>query len=527
MNRRRFVQMAAAASTLCSPAVAATSRAATLRFAPQAGLSALDPIWTSAAVVQNASYYTFDTLFALDAALKPQPQMASGYEVSSDGLLWTIRLRDGLVFHDGSPVRSIDCIVSLKRWAARDTMGQLLAARLQEWRATDDRTFTMRLERPFPLMLEALARPIAQAAFIMPDRLAMTDPSKQISEVIGSGPYRFIPGDFVSGAEATFEKFRSYTPAAGSPSALAGGKIANFDRIEWRYIPDPATAAAALRAGEIDWWEQVQPDLVPSLARARGVTVGLGHPSGYVGVIRFNHLQKPFNNPKLRQAVLQAVEQAGYMQAIAGDDPRAWRECHSFFPCGTRYGQGSSPDPMGQRSTKDDLRAMVKASGYEGEKAVVINPSDFPTIAPLGQLTAALLKDIGVNTELAETDWGTVLQRRVNREAVEKGGWSIFHTWFPAISLSNPAASTILRGQGASGWFGWYSDATTEAQVGQWLNAETAQEQDRLAAVIQDRAFANVPAVPLGQFSIRTAYRSDLTGMVEAPVPVPWGVRRS
>ena len=354
-------------------------------MAPQAGLSALDPIWTTAAVVQNYSYAVFDTLYAIGADLAMHPQMAEGHEVSADGLLWTFRLREGLRFHDGAPVRAVDCVASLKRWGARDTMGQLLAARVLEWRVVDDRGFALRLDRPFPPMIEALGRPLSQAAFIMPERVAATDPLKQMTEVVGSGPYRFLPGEFVSGAQAAFSRFEGYVPRGEAPSWLAGRKVAGFDRLEWRYIPDTATAAAALRAGEIDWWEQVQPDLVPSLVRAPGVVVGRGDPTGYMGIIRFNHLHPPFDNEKLRQAVLLGVDQAAYMQAVAGDDEKAWRECHALFPCGTRYGVPPAPDVMARRPSMDELRAMVRASGYKGEKAVVINPSIFRPLRRSGR----------------------------------------------------------------------------------------------------------------------------------------------
>ena len=528
MKRRIFLGAAGAlaASRLHAPAIAADTRSRTLRFAPQAGLSAIDPIWTTAAVVQNFGYTCFDTLYAIDSSAAPQPQMASGHEVSADGLRWTFKLRDGLKFHDNTPVRAVDCIASIKRWGARDTMGQLMTARVQEYVVVDDKTFALRLDKPFPLMLDALARPISQAAFIMPERIAATDPMKQMTEVVGSGPYRFLPDDFVAGAQAAYAKFDGYVPRSEAPSWLSGGKVAQFDRVEWRFIPDTATAAAALKTGEIDWWEQVQPDLVESMRKSAGVTIGRGDPTGYIGVMRFNHLNPPFNNVKLRQAVMHAVDQTQYMQSVAGDDDKAWRVCHSMFPCGTRYGVTPSPDPMGKPASMDELRAMVKASGYAGEKAVIINPSDFPTIAPFGQISAALLKDMGLNVELADTDWGTVLQRRASREPVDKGGWSIFHTWWNGISITSPATSALMRGQGATGWFGWYGDPKMETLVADWLNAPTEADQTRVAAAVQEEGFAGVPSVMLGQFNIRSAWRSDLSGIVEGPIPAPWGVHR-
>ncbi len=121
MQRRTFV--AAGACLLATPALGQSSRAGTLRLVPQASLTSLDPIWTTASVTTGHGYAVFDTLYALDSQLRPQPQMAEGHEVSSDGLTWLIRLRPGLKFHDGEPVRAVDCVASLQRWSKRDSFG--------------------------------------------------------------------------------------------------------------------------------------------------------------------------------------------------------------------------------------------------------------------------------------------------------------------------------------------------------------------------------------------------------------------
>ena len=296
-------------------------------------------------------------------------------------------------------------------------------------------------------------------------------------------------------------------------------------------VPDPTVASveaalAALKAGEVDWWEQVLADVVPVLKRDQNIKVANGDPNGYVGLIRFNSSQAPFNNPKLRLAVLSAVQQSQYMGAITDNDTSAYTLCKSFLPCGTPYGQTPAHNHISDTPDLAKARAMVKESGYNGEKVVIINPVDFPTIRPMGQITHELLKSIGINSDLVETDWGTVLQRRGSREPVEKGGWSIFHTWWQAIGITTPATSGYMRGQGAGGWFGWYGNATVEDLTAQWLAADAEADRVRLAAAIQNVVAEDVPAVPLGVFNIRTAYRANLTGVVEGCAPFPWNVRR-
>src|ERR1019366_6808548 len=175
-----------------------------------------------------------------------------GHEVSDDGRVWKIRLRSGLLFHDGEPVRASDCVASLIRWSKRDTYGQTLARAVSTWRAADDRTIEIRLRQPFPVLPRALGHYTASAAFMMPERLAMTDPMKPITEAIGSGPYRFLPDEYVSGSHVAYARFDRYVPRDEPAEGTSGGKRVHFDRIEWRIIPDPATAAAALQSGEVD-----------------------------------------------------------------------------------------------------------------------------------------------------------------------------------------------------------------------------------------------------------------------------------
>jgi peptide/nickel transport system substrate-binding protein len=526
MRRRTFLG-AAAASALPQPALAQPERARVMTFLPHANLSSLDPIWTTALVTSNHGCYVFDTLFGVDSQLRPHPQMAEGYTTSDDGRTWLIRLRDGLRFHDGEPVRAVDCVASLRRWAARDTFGRTLADAVDAWESADDRTVRIRLKRPFPLVIDALAKSASNVPFIMPERLAATDPNSQVSEMVGSGPYRFVANEYVSGSHVAYEKFASYVPRQETPNWTTGGKVAHFDRIVWQIIPDPATAAAALQAGEVDWVDQVLPDLVPSLRRSRNVVIGNGNPAGHLAAMRFNHTQAPFNNQKLRQAVLRAVNQADYMATVTANDESAYRVCHSFFPCGTPFGTPPAPDPMAGRPSLDRLKQLVQEAGYAGEKIVILSPSDFATIAPFGQVGAALFRDLCMNVELVETDWGAMIQRRANRGPVDQAGWSVFHTWWTGEALVNPAMNAIIRGQGAQGWAGWYQSARMEELNSRWLQEPTEQGRAAVAAEMQSLAFEEVPSVPLGLFFIRTAYRRTLTGIVEGPAPFPWGVRRA
>src|SRR5438128_5232502 len=336
ITRREF-GIAAGAAALAGYGLGRNARAAdtkTLRFIAQSDLRVLDPVWTTAYITRNHGYMVFDTLFAIDAEFAPHPQMVGDYNVSSDKLSYQFKLRDGLGFHDGSPVRGADCVASVKRWMVRDGHGQALASVLDEIKPDGDKGFTIKLKEPFSLLLDGLAKVSSLALFVMPERLANTDPFQQVTEMVGSGPFKFVKDEFEPGHRVAYVKNTDYVPRKEPPSWASGGKVVKVDRVEWLYIPDATTKIAALNSGEADWWENPPPDVWPVLAGNRDITVIEANPLPSMGCLRFNQLLPPFDNVKMRQAVLAVANQADFMSAFAGD-PQNWKVCPSFFTCGT------------------------------------------------------------------------------------------------------------------------------------------------------------------------------------------------
>lgn len=524
LHRRTFLKGVAATAAL--PALARPALAqpvSTLRYVPQSNLVSLDPVWTGATVTTNHAYYVYDTLFAFDRNFQIKPQMAEGYEVTADGLAWRIRLREGLKFHDNTPVRSIDCAVSIERWAKRDPFGQLMAKVVEKYETPDDRTLVIRLTRPFPLMLNALAKPDTSGLFIMPERVARTDAFKAITDTTGSGPYRFLKEDWVEGSRLAYAKFDDYVPRPEAPEWGSGGKVAHFRRIEWHIIGDASTVAAAMKRNEIDWWAQPLPDLYASLAQD-GMQLQIDQPAGRLAMLRMNTLQAPFDNPAVRRAVLMAIKQEDFLRGYVGDDNNMLKECLSLFPCGTPLADETAGKTL-MRGDMVEAKRLLAASGYKGEKAVVLTASDLPVVNAFAQVAFAVLKELGMNVDLVASDWGTLVQRRASRETVEKGGWSIFTTAGPAVSYADPAISPLVRGQGDAGWFGWWKNAAVEEKVQAYLYASTEAEQKRLAVEINAIALQEVATVPLGQYFVKTAFTKRITGVLEGISPYPWNVR--
>src|ERR1700758_2921936 len=395
--RRRDLLKAAGASVaaLAAPRVGRAERTNKLGFVPTSDLNVLDPVVTPIRSTRNHAYLVFDTLYGIDTNWTAQPQMVEGHQIEEDGLTWTLKLRDGLRFHDNEPVLARDVVASIRRFAPRVIFATALMDATDELSAPDDRTVRFRLKRPFPHLPEALAGPGGNVPAIMPERLAAESPFKPVAEVVGSGPYRFLKDEHVSGARSVFERFAEYQPRAGGPVGFtAGPKVANFERVEWLNL-DPFSASGSLRRGEIDWWELAPRDLVDQVSGDPNITV-VSHFATANGIMTFNQRYPPFDNPAIRRALLGAVDQAEAMSAIAGSDRNSWRDDVGLFGAGSPFATDVGIEVL--RSPRDYAavkRALAEA-GYNGDKIVVMTPTDVRELGDLTRTGAEQLRRAGV-----------------------------------------------------------------------------------------------------------------------------------
>ncbi len=525
MQRRSFLTSGTLA--LAAPSIARAASATTLKFAPYADLALLDPIITTNYVTRTHAQMVFDTLYGTDAEGRTQPQMVAGHTTDADGLLWRLTMRDGLRFHDGTPVLARDVVASLRRWAPRDSFGSALFDTVLELTAPSDAVLQFRLSRPFPLLPDALAKPTSFVPVIMPERLASTPRTTAVTEMVGSGPFQFVPGERVPGSLTVYRRFAGYRPREeGIASFTAGPRVAHFERVEWHTIPDGGTAAAALRAGEIDWWEQPNVDLVPLLSRDRNIRVEVVETRGLIGQIRVNHLHPPFDNPRISRAVLGAVDQAAMMEAVAGTDSAVRSGPSGMFTAG---GPMASQAGMEALTTPRDLRRSreeLAAAGYNGEKIVLLAGTDVPRINAVCLVMADTLQKLGMTVDYVATDWGTVNQRILSQKLVAEGGWSMFGIFSGGLDHLSPAYHLATRGNGRAGVPSWLEDAPLEAMRAEWFAAPGLPAQQAITARIQARAIEVGAYMPCGQYFPPSAYWRDLTGVLSG-LPLFTNVRRA
>jgi len=496
-----------------------------LKVVPHADLKNIDPIWTTAYITRNHGYMVYDTLFALDENLEVQPQMVDSWSVSDDSLTWAFTLRDELLWHDGTPVTAADCVASIKRWGARDGMGQKLMDATAELRVVDDSTFELVLSAPYGLVLESLGKISSNVPFMMPERLAATDPFEQVPEIIGSGPFLFVAEEWVPGAKVVYVLNQAYVPRTEAPSFAAGGKVVKVDRVEWHYIPDAATAMNALMAGEIDYFELPPHDLLPIMEAAPGVLVENLDPLGQQGWLRMNHLHPPFDDVRIRQAVLWLVDQSLYMNAAVGDS-RYWQTCPAIFACGTPLESDVAAEALMSQDL-DKARALIAEAGYDGTPVVILQATDIPINNGAALVTAQILREIGMNVELQAMDWSTLTSRRAISKPVDEGGWNIFITWWIGADILNPVANIGVSGGCRNrAWFGWPCDEEIERLRDAYAREADPAEQKRLADAVQRRAFEIVTYANFGEWFNPIAYSERLKGMIKSPVQFFWNIEK-
>ena len=523
---RKSVATFIAAASVAGLLGAVPAEAQTFKVVMHSDLKILDPIWTTAYIVRNHGYLVWDTLFAMDEKFDVKPQMVDKYDVSADKLTWTFTLRDGLEWHDGKPVTSEDCVASIKRWAAKDSMGQKMMGSVMDFEVVDAKTFKMKMKEPYGLVLQSLGKPSSNVPFMMPARVAATDPNTQIKaeDVVGSGPFIFARDEWKPGEKTVYVKNPKYKPRSEPANGLAGGKVAKVDRVEWIWISDAQTQVAALQNGEIDMIESPSHDLLPLLAKDKNIKLFNGNPTGNQYTFRFNSTAKPFDNPKIRHAVMVAFNQEDFLKATIGD-PAYFKPCKAPFVCGTPLASDAGmADVLNANTAK--AKQLLTEAGYDGTPIVLMQSTDLPVLTNLAPVAKALMERAGFKVDMVAMDWQTLVARRTKKDPPDKGGWHAFLTSWVAADILNPVMAGFFNASCDKAMFGWPCDPTIEKFRDQFARESDPAKQKQIVEALQTYWAMNPTHVNLGQWYQPAAMRTSLDGAVVAPVTVFWNVTK-
>ncbi|MBZ7924818.1 ABC transporter substrate-binding protein [Ensifer adhaerens] len=497
----------------------------TVTVVMHSNLRVLDPITNTAHITRDHGYMIYDVLVAQDSNLNPQPEMAD-WTVSEDGLVYVFTLRDGLLFHDNQPVKAKDAVASLRRWGKRDGGGQLLFDATETLEATDDRTITWKLKKPFPSLLEIVSKQSSVPAFIMPERIADTPADRPITEYVGSGPFKFVASEFQPGVSVTYEKFDGYVPRSEKPDGLAGGKAVHVKRVKWLSMPDAQTAINSLLTGEIDYIETVKADLLPLLESNPDIVLEQRKGLVFQTLGRLNFKYPPFDNIDIRRAALKALNQTDIQVALMGD-PKYYTTCGAVLGCGMPLADETGSESLTGKGDIEGAKELLKKAGYDGTPVVLLQPTDNLSAAPQPIVAAQALRNVGFNVDMQSMDWQTLVTRRANMGKPAEGGWNMFITNFILPEVGSPLVSPMLNGRGDKAWFGWPDDPKLEQLRAAFAEAKTAEDRKNIAKQVQIHTLDEVIYIPLGQFSEVQARSSKLIEMNASAVPVFWGIRKT
>lgn len=526
MRFRKFALATALGAAVASGplAVAPASAETVLKAVMHSDVKIIDPIWTTAYISRNVGYMIYDTLFALDAKNDVKPQMVDKVDVSADKLTYTMTLRDGLLWHDGQPVTAEDCIASLKRWSAKDSLGQkVFTGFVSEISSPDAKTIVIKLKEPTGLLLFALGKPSSNVPFMMPKRIAETDPGKQISEFIGSGPFVLKRDEWKPGDKIVFAKFDKYKPRSEPASAFAGGKVVNVDRVEWLAIADAQQAVNALSAGEIDYMEQPPHDLLPLIKGDANLKIVPVSATGQF-TIRVNSLVAPFNNLKIKQALWYALNQEDFLKATVGN-AEYYKVCKSYFPCATPLSTTAGMDGLLAGNSKKS-QELLKEAGYDGTPIVLMASTDLPILTNLGPVAKQLMERGGFKVDMQSMDWQTLVARRNKKDPANAGGWNAFNTAWVGADILNPVLTAYMNAACDKALFGWPCDEKIEKLRDAFMRAPDLDAQKKIAAEAQQAAIAYTTHIPLGEYSQPIAVRKNIDGVIDAAAPVFWNITK-
>jgi peptide/nickel transport system substrate-binding protein len=524
-NRRHLAAFTLALTAACA-AGSSWAQGTVLRVVPHSNLAILDPIWTTAYMSRNHGYMIYDTLFGTDENAKIKPQMVESWTESEDHRLWTFKLRKGLEWHDGKPVTSEDVVASLARWGKRDAMGQALFTFVQRMDTPAPDTFRIFLGEACGFLLEAIGKPGSSVPFIMPKRVAETDAFKQIDDYTGSGPYIFKKDEFKPGDKAVYLKNTKYVPRKEAPSGTTGGKNVYVDRVEWNLaLRDAQAQVNALQKGEVDIIEALGFDFYETVKADTTLQMPKYSTYGLQYMARFNHLHKPFDNPKVRLAALAAFQQEPFLRAQVGVK-ELYRPCYSMFICGTPYGGTVGSDIQGKSNMKK-AQELLKASGYDGTPIVIMKPTDLAAIQKLPDVAAQLLRQAGFKVDLQAMDWQTLVGRRAKKDPIDKGGWHMFLTSWTAFDVWNPISNPAMDSRGEkSTWFGWATDEKLAALRFELMRATDPAAKKKLGEQIQTRAYEIGTHAPLGEYDQPMAARKNISGFFITNGNIYWNIRK-
>ena len=503
-----------AAPAPTKPAMAEPKRGGTLRVVPQGSIKFIDPHATGAIVTGYVGRNVYEQMFNLNSKYEPQPELVDSWELSPDQTVWTFKLREGIKFHNGDPLRVEDVIASVVREAGKDPINKGLFAAFTEdpedfskaFKKVDDVTFTLTLTKPTGYLLLAMAQPDPRMPSVMHESIWSIPVGEPVKDAIGTGPWKF--SEWVPGTRLVLERNDDYKPRPEPTDFLAGANEVYLDRLEIIEIPDHASRVSALQTGEVDYLDDFKLDLAKTLEGQSGITV-LKVKDGNLGVFAFNIAEPPFNNKLARQAVAYGTGIEKLLTAAVGDESW-WDECPFFIHCATMWSEeamGAGTSVQTAQGNLEKARQLLEESGQKGAKVRILSSQDMPFMPEAALAMREILEDIGFDPEIMAVDWATTVSRIPKPE-----GWEAYTSWSNFANGVNPLAPHgIVKSTQATGWKDPEGKVTELRE--QFMETTDVAKQIEITKQLDAIYWDEMPRLNLGMFSPPRAYRDEVKGV--------------
>jgi peptide/nickel transport system substrate-binding protein len=467
-----------------TPAAGQAQAGGAIRVATDAEPNTFD--WTSstATATRLVAWHVFEGLFAIDQAYTVRPLLAAGYTVSPDGLRYTIKLRQGIKFHNGQPMTADDVVASLARWGKLSGGGEETFKFITALRAVDPSTVEITLSAPFGPLITNLGDP-KQSAVIMPKAIAERAGVQPLTELVGTGPYIFKK--WTRGQEIVLARNPAYVSRTENWGGLTGRKVAYADEIDFYPVTDPQVRLSGVSTGQYDFALELPQDLYPKVKSNRSLTADIVKVFSWPGVV-FNKARGPFTDARLRLAVLYAMKDSDLMAAAAGPQAFWHLDPGLFFPEQHDVYSTAGSDVYNHQNL-DRARELMREAGYKGEKIVLMSTKDYTWMYNMAQVLTPELQAVGFNVDSQVYDWATLLSRRAKPD--------LFDAFITGFSPSIDPTGIIFFGQK---WPGWYKSAALDKLLAEWSRTPVTAGAARTKIMdqIQTLFYTEVPVAKVG-----------------------------
>ncbi len=461
-------------------------------------------------IVSQVTQHFVETLYTFDSAWNIAPLLAADLpEVSADGTVYRITLREGVRFHDGSTMDSADVVASLGRWLAVASRGRGIASLVTAIEATAPHEVTISLGEPHAPLLSLLAFSNS-AAVIYPGEIIAANNlgtrTGSIAEVVGTGPYRIkkhVPDQYLQ--LVRFDQYRSRPePADGH----AGARAQIPDEIHIIPVADPSTRVEGLLSGQFDYADALPAESLQRLENSETAEPVLIEPFGRL-LWAINHRAGLLTDPAIRRALQAALPNDDMLFAAFGDE-RFYSVDGSLFPAGWAWHNDAGVEHHNHNDAAA-TRALLEVSGYDGAPLRILTSRQFEFHYRAAEVARFALENAGFAVEMDVVDWATLGQRR-NDPAL----WDVYISHSPF--LPEPALTSFWSASNRTGW----RNAEKDAALAEFTAESAPLRRRALFAEMQRLNFEDVGFLKIGGFNALMGQRRGLRGVPPNPWPFFW-----